>query len=396
MDALNLYNQVREQLEQAGDEDETLQAQMDEAKQDLVQQAQEVLGPRLTINNAVLNQLQQGEVGFSDAVGNGDVQFNYDVQDRGGDEAAELLSALTEIEETDPALAKSISGAIARSKIESVLASAPTEEKKKEPTAEERAAESKVVTERALALRNSTTDLTAYLASPDVSEYAAADAVMELAVIDPKQAERTLGKLPTDKVSEMTVGLLSLDRSGVLSLTPPAKAGQLVRRQLRNDKNPEHGFSDRNNMSAPYLLWKFVEEHATALQDMRSEAAAKQKELSALQEKNDPANASRVAELREGLSTLREEIEELETKNMPNKVLAAVGVKTIEDVISRNYDDESFMAEQSVNAQAELQAYWEAHSDEVKELVGVKKEEAVTTPQAPTVDLDKQVDLDNI
>jgi hypothetical protein len=350
MDALSRFNQIREELAMAGGEDEQLQVQLHKAIAALETRVKDVLGPALTIDNAALTSLQSSEVGFTAALGSGAITYSPDALSTRGEEAAELLSALSELEETNPDIAKSLTSAIARSKTDAVLQSAP----QPGPTPKPSKSQSKEVTKRALSLRRAE-EVAGYLASPEVLPSSAADAVMELAVVNPKLAESTLRKLPRERVTEMTVGLLSIGRKGILGLMVPSQAASLVLRQFQNDQNPEKGLTDRNNMSAAYLLWHTVDTH-----------------------------------------------------EKPNAVLASLDPKLIEAIINFDYSYFPFMQDESYDAQESLRSYMNVHKQKINQLrerrerkrekaaAESPEEKETVPPAAPKVDLDQDIDLDQI
>lgn len=360
VDALTRYRQLQEQIAD-GNAEENVETKLAEAKQSLVARARSVLGPRLDIDHTVLTQLQGGETSIAECVGGGTVQFDYDVDDAQGDEAADLFSLVTELDDTDPELALKIAEAIARTKIESVLAAAAPrtarEPKIQKQEHEPDPSEVERVLSHALSVRANTTELTAYLAGSDVSEGAAANAIMELAVTDRPKATAVLGALPSARVEAMTIGRLSMDQTGVLMLLSPNDAAKLVRAQLCNDQKPQQGFTDKNNMTVATLLMTLVDEH-----------------------------------------------------DDPNGVLAAVGENTVETILNLKYGTKVRTGDHCAGAedQQRLQEYWHdskeavrARGKQLRQEAAARRVNAQTSetpqapkPKAPIVDLNKPVDLE--
>jgi hypothetical protein len=367
MDALSRYNSIREEIGSEGMTDER-ETQLTEAKTALVEQCKTVLSPKLVAQPSSLSALESGQLPLADAIGTGDVAFDFDHDDADSMTAAELFSLITvELPDSDPELAAVIIAKIARHKIDVILGAAPAATSAKPavkkirrvlPPEADLLAETKTVTERALSLRHSnTTELTSYLAG-NVSSYAAADALLELSVVDASQAQAVLDQMPNERIEEMTIGHATIGRMGVFNIMKSERIVSLVMAQFENDKNPVADFTDMNNMTAASLLAMMIEDHDDAI----------------------------------GV--------------LAHLTHADAGV--IDDILKLEVDGPD--GEAAAHHRESLAAFWKEHRDDVLERMrdiewdeqeaaeAAKEEEEieVPVPVAPVIDLNQPVDLDLI
>lgn len=101
------------------------------------------------------------------------------------------------------------------------------------------------------------------LCKPSVDDEDAATALMN---IDEKRAVELIDALPGDRRAEFTVGRLSHDAAGILEKVSPEVLAQDILEQWYHDQATEdQNISDRNNMSAAYLLLQVLKERDDAL-----------------------------------------------------------------------------------------------------------------------------------
>lgn len=208
----------------------------------------ELLAPHVTIDNCALAALRKGKKDIDQALESGAIVVT--------EEGSQIFARIRALGEE---VVRQVFQVIARTMTNELLEQKGSTEEEKET----KRGQSSEVQQQIFALAPQ--EGANMLVKAEVPDTIAAEAIMELAVYDPKKAGLLLQQLPRERVTGLTVGLATCDRTGILELVPAQRMAELIEDQFTNDHKPEKGITDRNTMTAASLLWLAIQERKDIL-----------------------------------------------------------------------------------------------------------------------------------